>query len=126
MKLRLAAVCAAALLAVVSVSAAQGERFFADDLPFDPAKTPPAPDYAQSDSWAALPDKPDASDVAPPGETIADPNAAPVDVFFIYPTSFFSRTGWNAAIDDAQTNARTDSGSLRNQASVFNSCCAVY
>jgi Protein of unknown function (DUF3089) len=126
MKLWMATICAAALLAVISLAAAQGAGFYASDPPFDPSKTPPAPDYARSDSWAALPGKQDPSDVAPPGETIADPNTAPVDVFFIYPTSFFSLTEWNAAIDDAATNKRTDNGSLRNQASVFNGCCAVY
>ncbi|HUJ03438.1 MAG TPA: DUF3089 domain-containing protein, partial [Rhizomicrobium sp.] len=29
-------------------------------------------------------------------------------------------------ISDAETNAKTDKGSLRNQASAFNGCCAVY
>ncbi len=92
--------------------------------PFDAAKAPPAPDYAQASSWGALPDVKDASDVAPPGEQIADP--APADVFFIHPTTFFSNDLWNQPLDDAATNARTDSGPLRNQASAFNGCCAVY
>ncbi|HWA30280.1 MAG TPA: DUF3089 domain-containing protein [Rhizomicrobium sp.] len=125
MKLRMAAIGAAALLAMASVAWAQG-TFYANDLPFDPAKTPPAPDYAQSTAWAALPGTPNPTDAAPPGEAVADAATAPVDVFFIYPTSFFSPTEWNAAIDDATTNKRTDDGSLRNQASVFNGCCAIY
>jgi hypothetical protein len=93
---------------------------------FDPAKSPPAPDYSQSASWAALPDKTDASDVAPAGATIADPASAPADVFFIHPTTYFSARHWNADVADAKTNADTDSGTIRYQASVFNGCCAVY
>lgn len=121
MRPAIAALCAAALLCFGAASYAAG-----NDDAFDPAATPAAPDYAESSAWAALPGTDNATDVAPPGETIADPKAAPVDVFFIYPTSFFSRTQWNAAIDDAATNKRTDDGSLRNQASAFNGCCAIY
>lgn len=93
---------------------------------FDAAKAPPAPDYARRISWAALPDMTDASDVAPQGVAMADPAAAEADVFFVYPTSFFSNSKWNADIADAEVNARTGKGSLRNQASVFNGCCRVY
>ncbi|HSM95095.1 MAG TPA: DUF3089 domain-containing protein, partial [Rhizomicrobium sp.] len=103
-----------------------GDVSLAAEDAFDPAATPPAPDYAQAGAWAALPGMNNPTDVAPPGETIADPRTAPVDVFFIYPTSFFSPGQWNAAIDDAATNKRTDDGSLRNQASAFNGCCAIY
>ncbi len=94
--------------------------------PFDAARAPSAPDYANPASWGALPDRQDATDVAPPGVPIADPSTAPVDVFFIHPTSFFSNDQWNQAIDDAATNARTDNGTLRAQASAFNGCCAIY
>ena len=93
---------------------------------FDAMHPPPAPDYAKTASWAALPDMKDASDVAPRGVAMADPKTAPADVFFIHPTSFFSNDRWNADISDTKTNARTDKGSIRNQASVFNGCCRVY
>ena len=66
------------------------------------------------------------SDAIPPGVPAGDPAKAPVDVFFIYPTSFFSNDHWNAAIDDAETNAQTDYGSLAAQASAFNGCCRIY
>ena len=94
--------------------------------PFDAAKAPPAPDYADRAAWGALPDMQDATDVAPPGVAIADPAKAPADVFFIHPTTFFSNSAWNQPLDDAKTNARTDRGPLRAQASAFNGCCAVY
>ena len=94
--------------------------------PFDPANSPPPPDYSVAASWGALPDVQDATDVAPPGVPIADPKTAPVDVFFIHPTTFFSNSAWNQPLDDAETNRRTDMGPLRAQASAFNGCCAVY
>lgn len=93
---------------------------------FDAAKAPPAPDYAKEQSWAALPEKPGTSAVTPKNVCAISPRDARVDVFFVHPTSFFSNSQWNQPIDDAQTNARTDSGAIRNQASVFNGCCRIY
>ena len=98
----------------------------APDKSFDQLTPPPEPDYSQRSAWASLPDMKSPSDATPPDVAAIDPAKAPVDVFFIYPTSFFSNEQWNAAIDDATTNERTDSGSLRAQASVFNGCCRVY
>lgn len=124
------AIACAAMLAAVSVQAAQadwlGRALFVPSAHFDVKAAPPAPDYARQSSWGALPDMKDASDVAPAGATVIDPAKAPADVFFINPTSYFSGRHWNADISDAPTNAKTDKGSLRNQASAFNGCCAVY
>ncbi|MDP6376993.1 MAG: DUF3089 domain-containing protein [Pseudomonadales bacterium] len=88
--------------------------------------TPPsAPDYANAEHWAALPDRDDKADVTP-GEVVDNQATAAVDVFFIHPTTYYSGDGWNQPLDNAQANAITDDGVLRNQASVFNSCCRVY
>lgn len=112
---------AEAMLAVALITA------HAPDGTFDAALAPPAPDYGRSESWAATPEVTnDPSDVAPRDVASADPATAKVDVFFIHPTSFFSNERWNAALNDAETNRRTDAGSIRNQASVFNGCCRVY
>lgn len=47
-----------------------------------------------------------------------------VDVFFLHPTTMTSRedTGWNARIDNAGINAKTDYTSILYQASAFNQC----
>ena len=120
-----------ALLAVgFSARAAEvgwlGRALFVPSAHFDVKSAPPAPDYAKESSWGALLDMKDASDVAPKGAAMIDPAKAPADVFFVYPTSYFSGRHWNAEISDADANAKTDRGSLRNQASAFNGCCAVY
>lgn len=93
---------------------------------FDPARAPPAPDYANLASWAALPELKDATDLTPAGVIAGDPKDAEVDVFFIYPTVFFSRDAWNADARDAEYRQKADVGPLRGQASVFNGCCRVY
>ncbi len=93
---------------------------------FDPAKAPPAPDYAQARSWAALPQAPGMSAATPRGVSAIDPRTAEVDVFFIHPTTFFSNSQWNQPLDDADTNENTDTRTIRNQASVFNGCCRIY
>ncbi|HKU12950.1 MAG TPA: DUF3089 domain-containing protein [Steroidobacteraceae bacterium] len=96
------------------------ERSFAEAPP------PAAPDYSEPDSWAALPDREDAADVVP-GADVQDRQAsAPIDVFFVHPTTFFGTRGWNQALDDRSTNQLTDMFVLRSQASVFNGCCRIY
>lgn len=93
---------------------------------FDPARAPLAPDYAARANWAALPDMRDEADVTPEGVAGIDQRSAPVDVFYIYPTVFMSKTAWNADTRDTELNRRIDLSPVRAQASVFNGCCAIY
>ena len=131
MRNRLLAIVAAAVLtgaALPTAPLAQSLKILMNNLPprtpFERTPRPPAPDYTRAQAWAALPTRADGADVAPRGER---PARAPVaDVFFVPPTTFLGGKRWNAAIDDAAVNARTDSTSLRSQASAFNACCAVY
>ena len=94
---------------------------------FDPAKAPPAPDYAQESSWAALPDKEDASDRIPDGlvET-ASPARDLVDVFYIHPTGYMGRDNWNATVGKEAAYGIPTSVMLAGQASAFNGCGLVY
>ncbi|MCC2548403.1 DUF3089 domain-containing protein [Hymenobacter sp. BT175] len=89
--------------------------------------SPPAPDYSQEDSWAALPERRDSADAVPKNSGLRDRqrNAA-VDVFFLHPTTYYGRGPWNAALTDAATNRVTDRNTIRNQASVFNSVGRIY
>lgn len=88
---------------------------------FADEKHPPAPDYARSSSWISE----RVSAVVPTGATPRTRNPA-VDVFFVHPTTFQSRTEWNQDIGDRKTNAWTDVSTIARQASVFNGCCRVY
>lgn len=82
----------------------------------------PEPDYSNLDFWAAHPLKKDAADSIPPvlkDEYSYDSSAA---VFFVHPTTM---TGihderWNADILDNYLVLKTDNGTIRLQASVFN------
>ncbi len=88
---------------------------------------PAAPDYANPENWAALPYRKDSVDSVPAGIEGGDAQStAAIDVFFVHPTTHYSRNGWNAALDDTKINRRTESGALRHQASAFNGCCRVY
>ncbi|MFZ5609710.1 MAG: DUF3089 domain-containing protein [Pseudomonadota bacterium] len=84
---------------------------------FDPAKLPPAPDYDDAASWAALPEAPGGANAAPYGTTARAPYE--VDVFFIHPTTYLKRASWNGPLDDAQARASLDHAVLKNQASAF-------
>jgi hypothetical protein len=98
---------------------------------FDPVKIPAVPDYALRENWAALPDKSDPADLTPNPEKAPDlQKDAPVDVFFLYPTTYTGdlrhQRNWNAAMDDERTNRKTDNGSIQYQASIFNGAGRVF
>lgn len=92
---------------------------------FDPAAVPPAPDYARDEAWLALPSTKDDADVALPELPAADPALAPVDVFYVHPTTSIAAQ-WNTPADCAEVRAASVRGGTLIQASVFNGCCAVY
>ncbi|MFM8949585.1 MAG: DUF3089 domain-containing protein [Bacteroidota bacterium] len=93
--------------------------------------TPPAPDYFNNGHWAALPSKQDLADNVPSASFgFNNQENAPIDVFFIHPTSYLQQTdmstGWNANINDEAINRQTDQGSIKYQASVFNQAGKIY
>ena len=99
-------------------------------LPFDQAPHPPAPDYADLANWAAHPDKTDPADQTPcPNIPNLQADAA-VDVFFLYPTTYTGDSrderNWNAAVNDAKTNKKTDESTILFQASIFNGAGRVF
>lgn len=95
---------------------------------FDPSKTPLKPDYTNNSSWAALPFIKDAADTFA-GEGLKK-EATDVDVFFVHPTSYtdqpVSAYPWNADLIDQKINQKTDNGSIRYQASVFNGVGRIF
>lgn len=93
---------------------------------FDEIVLPAQPDYSRPESWAALPDRKDNADVLPAGDFSDNQTDAPVDVFFLHPTTFYSRKRWNQPINHSKANEITDKYVLRNQASVFNGSGRVY
>lgn len=96
---------------------------------FQTESLPMAPDYSKTAHWAALPDKVDNADRTP-GDSIQNlQNNAPVDVFFLHPTTYTGDKGhreWNGPIDDAKLNEKTDEGTILYQASIFNGVGKVY
>ncbi len=97
---------------------------------YDPTRIPPAPDYSNFDHWAAHPDKVDFADRTPKQEIKNMQADAPIDVLFFYPTTYTGskryETLWNAAVDDAKTNKKTDEGAILFQASIFNGVGRVF
>jgi hypothetical protein len=84
------------------------------------------PDYNNLDYWAAHPWKKDLSDSIPKPLRIEKQDSI-VDVFFLHPTTYTDvRFGWNANINDAYINAKTDYSSILYQASVFNQHCRIF
>lgn len=84
------------------------------------------PDYNNLDYWAAHPWKNDPSDSVPK-PLLFQKNDSLVDVFFLHPTTYTDvRFGWNASVNDAYINAKTDYSSILYQASVFNQHCRIF
>jgi hypothetical protein len=87
---------------------------------------PAAPDYSLPVNWAALPDRADDADIVPDAAIVDRQATAAVDVFFVHPTTYYSPAHWNQPLGDPTADRSTDLFVLRNQASVFNSCCRIY
>jgi hypothetical protein len=99
--------------------------YMTPDVPFDPAAAPLPPLYTHPRAWSALPELDDAADVSLEGLAGIDQAHAPVDVFYVHPTTYVGPL-WNAPVDDASLNADSDELATLIQASAFNACCAVY
>lgn len=96
---------------------------------FSRTAAPAAPDYAQRENWAALPNKDDPADLTPDGLTNQQATAA-ADVFYLHPTIYAdTRKGndaWNASLEDEKLNESVDDSAIKNQASIFNAAGKVY
>ncbi len=93
--------------------------------PFSQASAPAAPDYTRPSAWSALPERHDLADTVPPSSPALEQSQAPVDVFYLHPTTYVGGE-WNGPIDDATLNDATDRVATLIQASAFNACCAIY
>ncbi|MGN6247766.1 MAG: DUF3089 domain-containing protein [Ginsengibacter sp.] len=104
------------------------QKIYSQPANYDFKSKDGAPDFSDPDYWAASPFKEDPSDEVP-AELKSNEKDTLADVFFIYPTSYTDLQmpdGWNAHIDDAAINAKTDKQSILYQASIFNRYCRVF
>lgn len=89
-------------------------------------RTPPPPDYTNTDHWASLPSKADNADLVPVATLSNRQAEAAVDVFFVHPTSYTKGDFWNADVNDKKVNKKTDVGAIKYQLSVFNGSCRIF
>ena len=94
--------------------------------PFDAQAAPPAPDYSNAESWAALPDLKDGADFSAPGRVEDRQSDAAADVFYLAPTTYYANKYWNPPLDEPASRDLLDNRVLIAQASAFNGCCRVY
>ncbi|MFN8353518.1 MAG: DUF3089 domain-containing protein [Spirosomataceae bacterium] len=119
------------LLGLISLSACSSWKPPVLTTSFSDQQIPPVPNYANENTWAALPTKTDDADRVPINSPFQDGQAtAQADVFFIHPTIFVKEPKnqyvWNADVNDSMLNQETDESTILNQASVFNGACRVY
>jgi hypothetical protein len=101
--------------------------FGGPSLPFDASTAVPAPDYSQSDSWAALPERAGVEDRVPAG--VRDLNiqdSAEADVFFIHPTGYLAGDSWIYTMDPNSKAEENTQWMMANQASAYGGCCKIY
>lgn len=116
------------LFCIIISSPSCSKKNYASNPEYQFSSVDKKPDYSNLNYWAAHPWKKDPSDSVPkPLKKNFQPDSS-ADVFFIYPTSLTAETDtrWNADIDDAQINSKTDYSSILYQASVFNGSCRVF
>ena len=121
----------ATLLVFIFLSSACNKNIYVVNTDYSHSPVPPAPDYSNSALWASLPDKADAADSVPNKTKFKDQQAvAKADVFFVHPTIFTRETKnqylWNADVNDVEMNQKTQTTTILNQASIFNSACRIY
>lgn len=89
---------------------------------YDGLKNKTVPDYADLDFWAAHPWKKDPSDSIPAPLRASYTMDSSADVFFLHPTTLTDDkdSRWNAGLNDAKLNAKTDYSTILYQASAFN------
>lgn len=93
---------------------------------FGEKDSPSPPDYADPDTWAALPGREDGAEAFPPNSKYPEAQAtAPADVFFVHPTGYESPEHWNAPWDD-EAAAEQTLGMMLYLASSFNAAAKVY
>ncbi len=97
------------------------KRDFTESLKFS------KPNYNDLNFWAAHPEKQDSADEVPAASILKNrQKEAEADVFFVHPTTLLIAKYWNGDLGDTSLNEKTDRGTIRTQASVFNDCCKVY
>jgi Protein of unknown function (DUF3089) len=92
--------------------------------PFEAPAAAKADAYAPASMWIARPDIAGNPSLWVPPSVVAEP-AGKAAIFFIHPTSYLSRTAWNAPLDDQDANDRA-ALFVRGQASVFNAVGEVW
>jgi hypothetical protein len=93
----LATLATLATLGISIMAAPLLESFTVPNQPFSATTAPSPPNYALEENWAALP---------------ADEDKHPVDVFYLYPTSYLLGRNWNADTQNSLANFITDHGVL--------------
>ncbi|MFL0800201.1 MAG: DUF3089 domain-containing protein [Agarilytica sp.] len=100
-------------------------KLFAPHKTFEEYTTPSAPDYSDESFWAALPTTQDNADLLPRISTLSNnQDTASVDVFYVHPTTFGSKDGWNADAKTPLIFGKFDP--IKVQASIFNGSARVY
>ena len=116
------------LPAIILFSSSCSKKNFADKPAYQFKSADGKPDYSDLHYWAAHPFKWDPSDSIPKPLRKNYVKDSSVDVFFIYPTTFTAPADerWNAPIDDAAINVKTDYSAILYQASAFNEQCRIF
>jgi len=107
------------------IVAAMTKAYMSPKQDFASYTPPAAPDYSNDSAWAALPQTKDGADFIAPGLK-ADNTSTDIAVFFVHPTTYYAKAGWNAPIDEAGSRERIDDLVMPAQASAFSFCCDIY
>jgi hypothetical protein len=81
--------------------------------------------YVAAKMWVARPDIPGNPALWTPTGFVPETARGKAAIFFIHPTSYLSRTTWNAPLDDTDANDRA-ALFVRGQASVFNAAGDIW
>lgn len=112
----------------IGFSTSCSRKIYTQSINYNFKSTEGKPDYSNLNYWAASPFKANLADEVPKSLRKEKEDSL-ADVFFIYPTTYINMKlpdGWNANIDDAVLNKKTDKTTILYQASIFNKYCRVF
>ncbi len=117
------------LILLASVSCAKPPQKFEGLAAYQIKTVNGKPNYADLHFWAAHPFKHDPSDSIPEPLRKNYKADSTVDIFFVHPTTYTANEksfGWNANLEDAALNGKTDYSTILYQASIFNQAGRVF
>ena len=95
-------------------------------IPFQASEKPPAPDYANPESWLRWPMESGPMHAADDNKLPSTPSTGEADIFYVHATTYTERERWNAPLRSAPSDIVLETITLPNEAGPFARLGSLY